>query len=303
METLGLENNAIAIDVGGTSTRCAIVNPRNEILEIHRIPTDRTDIDKTLADLLDGLLVNQIKSNLIPSLGISLPEFVKSGVPTSSIVVNWNENSVQKIESKLSEFFGIQLIGRIESDVRCGAIAEFQARNEFQASSLLYFSWGTGTATSLVLPDSNCWEGERGEAIAVGEWLVENKGKLKKFETFASGLGITTEYQLLTNTNVSAIDIVTLAEQCDEKAKMCIETAATAAGNVLANLANILDPAVIVLGGGIGASDSLLTQIAIRTYLARSDDRGWPHIQRASFERNSSLIGAAIIGRKRNSKS
>ena len=303
MEALITGNHSLGIDIGGTSTRCAIINSENKIISVSKIATQQSDINSTVIDCIDKLFENEAQDLSFSTVGISLPEFVLRGEATSSIVVNWSPSTKQLIQMHLADKHGIEAPIHIDSDVRCGAIAEAFTRSaENKRKSVLYISWGTGVSSTLILPNLQCLEGDRGQAITVGEWLTSDFNRTKKLEAYASGQGISDEYRQATGQTFSTEEIVQRATSGDKTAQQITQVAASAIGYAIADLVYVLDPGLVVLGGGIGSSKTLLSQIAIDTYKLRDDQRNWPKIEAPIFLENSSLIGSAIQARIKETK-
>ena len=296
-------NHSLGIDIGGTSTRCAIINSENKIISVSKVATKQTDINSTVITCIDKLVENGPQEFTFSTAGISLPEFVVRGEATSSIVVNWSPSTKQLIQFHLAEKYGIKVPIHVDSDVRCGAMAEAFARPVENASkSVLYISWGTGVSSTLILPNLQCLEGDRGQAITVGEWLTADFSRTKKLEAYASGQGISDEYRHATSQILTTEEIVRRASSGDTTAEEITQVAARAIGYAIADLVYVLDPGLVVLGGGIGSSETLLSQIAIDTYKLRDDHRNWPKIEAPIFHENSSLIGSAIQARIKESE-
>ena len=261
--------SVLAIDIGGTSVRAARVKD-GAIVERAEAATT-TDLAGTVSALAHRLARGQ----RIEAIGVGVPEYVDAGVVTSDEVIAWSA----AIEADLRTIAPV----RVESDVRCGAYAEWAAR---PGSSLLYISWGTGISSTLVLPDGRPWEGHRGRAIALGERRVRGA----TLEGLASGRGIEIRYEAETG---AARTTRELGGQRDDPIASAL---LTDAGELLAasaiDLALALDPAHVVVGGGLGTADTE----AWRALQAAWDGAavGIP-IHQAHHGADAGLLGAAIV--------
>lgn len=161
----------------------------------------------------------------------------------------------------------------VESDVRCGALAEWRLGAGRTYDGLFYVSLGTGVSSTLVA-DGRMVSGHRGEAIALGELSVPAsvhpswEGNL---ESFASGAGLAARAGDLTS-------------------------AGRALGLVLADAVALLDPPVVVIGGGLGTAATPLWEALRDMYLGRASRRPHPPpIVQATLGPQASLLGAALF--------
>ncbi|KZE89653.1 ROK family protein [Microbacterium sp. TNHR37B] len=263
--------NLLAIDIGGTSVRAARVD---DDLIVERVEAPTTS---ELTETVPSLAHQLARGRQIAAIGVGVPEYVDAGVVTSGEVIAWSE----RIVAYLSVIAPV----RIESDVRCGAVAEWSAE---PGSSLLYVSWGTGISSTLVLPDGRAWEGHRGRAIALGERRVGEA----PLEALASGRGVERRYEAETGAVVATRE---LAQRRDDPIASLL---LTDAGELLAaaaiDLARTLDPARVVVGGGLGSADTTAWR-ALQAAWNRAS-LGIP-LRRAHHGADAGLIGAALTAR------
>lgn len=290
--------NVVAIDIGGTSIRCALVDSEFNIVDRTITPTDNGSLDQLLENSLTELLERNL-TKFISGVTAGIPEFVSDGRATSSMVIDWKFSTVQLIESTIKKFTGNELKLNVESDVRCGAIGESNQGGYGNNKSLLYISWGTGISSTLVLSDGNCWQGARGEAIALGEWRVLANNKVSTLEKTVSGLGLSQNFKELTGHFTSAEAIQRLVDSKDPIATELFDSAAFLTGMAIADLVHVLDPDLVVLGGGIGSAKSSLTAATMSNYKSRDDGRGWPKIYNSNLKNDAGLIGASVIAFER----
>ena len=153
---------------------------------------------------------------------------------------------------------------------------------------------GTGLAHTLVI-DGEPYAGARGEALAFGELLTESGDTL---ERVASGAAIAARYTARTGRVADARELFARAA-ADEDARSTITSAATALAAGLAALDHLLDPGLIVVGGGIASGESLWWQ-TVRETLPRLLARGAPpRLVRGALGGDAGVIGAAMLHRER----
>ena len=285
---------ALGVDVGGTKTRVALVDPDGHVLALSETPTPAEDgADPGLLRSL--ALARKVAQHardqewVIAGVGVGMPEYVDAaGMLRSRDVMAWD---VQPAE--LFTECGPVVV---ESDVRCGALAESLVGAGRGASSLLYVSIGTGISCALVI-DGRLWRGHRGEAIALGEFPVDRMLEASEsttLEQYASGAAIARRYSRATGHAVDgAREVLDRAYASDSRAERVVDGAATAVGAALAWAVHLLDPQVVVLGGGLGASGGPWCDRVGRAYIERSRPEP-PPIITAALGANSGVVGAGL---------
>jgi glucokinase len=277
---------AIAIDVGGTKIAGGLVRRDGTLLHHQVVPTPRTSVgsdpgaEATLS-LVDELFRQAAESDVkIIGVGIGVPEYVTPlGEITGTDVLAWSPGDLDELGSR------VELT--IESDVRCGALGEAQCGHGRQVDSMVYVSIGTGISHALAL-DGQIWRGHRGEAIALGELPVSAEDALLPDEP------LTLERQASGRTLESL-----LGDSGAKTRSASAENAITQAGQLVAaslvSLVHLLDPELIVLGGGIGSTEGPYSNAVITR--AKQLLRGRPHsppILRSKLGAQAGLIGAGL---------
>ncbi|MGA0092204.1 MAG: ROK family protein [Candidatus Nanopelagicales bacterium] len=283
----------LGVDVGGTKVRAALVDETGAILTSAESATKTdggTDPDLRISRDTAHRVAQQAVDDgyAILGVGVGVPEYVRDNALHSDLVIKW---SMQP-----AELFSDIAAVTVESDVRCGALAESRIGAGQAFDSLLYVSVGTGISCALVLNDS-VWAGHRGEAIALGELPIDRSldaGGLQTVEEFASGAAIAHRYERLTGSPVEgARDVIYRAQGQDAQAQSIIGSAALAVGSAIAWAVDIADPAIVIVGGGLGSSGGpWLDQVRAR-YLSLSRPEA-PAIKTAALGPDSGVIGAAL---------
>lgn len=282
----------LGVDVGGTKTRVALLDGSGAVIDVDEEPTGgapRADPGlRTSFAVAQRLAVRATRADCeLVGVGVGVPEFVDpSGRLRSSLVVAWDEQPMHLFAS----------IGPtvVESDVRCGALAEAALGAGVGAASMLYVSVGTGISCALVL-EGRLWAGHRGEAIALGELPVDRSADPSSsatLEEFASGGGIGQRH----GRGLPARAVLELAASGDESASAVVQGAAAALGAALAWAVSLVDPERIVLGGGLGTSGGTWLDLVRRRYEGMARPGAAP-IEVARLGADSGVIGAALAAR------
>jgi glucokinase len=295
----------LGVDVGGTKSRAVLLGPDQPdrggladppdltVVAMDEVPTatsERADPGLGASHALAHRLRDRaLEQGLhITGVGIGVPEYVRGGLLHSDLVLAW---TVQP-----GELFADIAPVTVESDVRCGALAETVLGAGRDSTSMLYASIGTGISSSFVV-GGHVWEGHRGEAIALGELPIDrdlDPGVAHTLEEFASGSAIARRYSRATGQQVAgAREVLALAEGHDPRARAIVESAASAIGAALAWAVYLVDPQVVVLGGGLGSSGGWWTQQINERY-QRLSRPSPPPLLPAECGADSGAIGAAL---------
>lgn len=225
----------------------------------------------------------------ILGVGVGVPEYVRDNWLHSDLVIKWTTQPV--------ELFSDIAPVTVESDVRCGALAESRIGAGRAFNSSLYVTVGTGISCTFVL-NGTVWAGHRGEAIALGELPIDRSleaAGMHTVEEFASGAAIAHRYERLTGQRVDgAREVISRSQGHDARAHAIVSSAALAVGSAIAWAVDIIDPAIVILGGGLGSSGGPWLDHVRDRYLSLSRPDA-PAIKTAVLGPDSGVIGAALV--------
>lgn len=287
----------LAIDVGGTKTLVGAVHPDGEVVEEWSQAT-RTGGDDVLRAVefacsraIAGHVVDPVPSSgTVRAVAAGFPEYVDAdGALSSREVLRWRDQPRDLLRNAFPDAAVV-----VGSDVRFGALGESRYGAGRGLGSFFYVSLGTGLSSALVLA-GEVWAGARGEAIALGEWPAP-EGTL---EAFASGAGILDRYTTATGGTITGPQLSTRATAGDAVARDILTSAGTALGDAIADAVAVLDPAAVVLGGGLGTTRTPLLDAVHEQYRRRDSGRpGRGPLVAATCGHRSGLLGAAAAGWK-----
>ncbi len=262
----------IGIDLGGTKIEGIALDDRGEQLTRQRIDTPAGDYVGTLNAIKQ--LVDYIEANTGQqgTIGIGTPGALS---PATGLLRNSNSVCMngQPVKQDLQKI--LQRDIRISNDANCFALSEAVDGAAQGAPVVFGVIIGTGTGAGVVV-NGHVLEGPN--AIA-GEWGHNpmpwpQQGELPGpdcycskqgcIETFLSGPGFSKAYSQLSGKELSAEKIVAMAEDGDGQAQQCLEQYHDRLARGLAHVINILDPDVIVLGGGMSNIQSLYRAVPER---------------------------------------
>ena len=250
----------IGIDLGGTKIEGIALSEAGEELFRQRIATPQGDYQGTLQSIVD--LIKQIEAGIDQqgSIGICTPGSLS---PATGLLRNSNSVCMngKPVLDDLQNLLHKEV--RIANDANCFALSEATDGVAREASVVFGVIIGTGTGAGVVvdkkvLLGANSIAGEWGHNPL--PWPNDDElpgaecycGKLGCIETWLSGPGIVRDHELYNNEFIDPETLDGKARFGDEDAKETFQRYENRMARSLAHVINILDPDVIVLGGGMG---------------------------------------------------
>ena len=292
------------VDIGGTSVKLGLFDMDGTLLEKWEIRT-RTDNcgQSILPNIADTILKHMdtlsISREEVTAIGVGVPAPVyQNGICGEAVNLGWQQKDVkQELEA---------LTGRcvyVQNDANLAALGEMWKGAGTGCSNLIMVTLGTGVGGGVVMDGrlisgANGGAGEIGELIA--EYEVQSDGSIlpRNLEYYASATGIVrlAEKKLTTNTrvtglvpgNVTAKAVFDSAKQGDAVAEEVLNDVAHYLGKALTDLAVVLDPEVLVIGGGVSKAGDILLRYVEKCSHIRSCK-----LVLASLGNDAGIYGAA----------
>jgi glucokinase len=287
------KNATLAIDVGASKIAGALVDGDFEILHERSIPGRQSlyglaDPDLALTKGLISELLELAKSKNIQVTkgGACFAEYVTPSQELNSRdQIEWNIQPKKDFET-LTDF-----PWTVESDVRAMALAEAHISG---LRDFLFVTVSSGISHALVI-NGKTWTGATGEAIGFGITQIDNTQESPTLEQFSSGMGIARRYQDATKKDIDNAEEVFAIYSTNETAEEIIGSAAAVLGKALAAMVDYIDPAKIVIGGGLWLGSELYQKLILASYEANvTKRRKAPEILTAVSGKNAAVIGATI---------
>ena len=249
----------IGIDLGGTKTEIVALSLQGDELLRERVDTVKGDYTQTLATTEKLVKHAEQTLKLTGSVGIGTPGAVS---PVTGLLKNSNSTWLngKPLLQDLERALGRPL--RMANDANCFALSEAVdgAGKDFNVVFGVIIGTGTGggiTVNKHILVGPNAIAGEWGHNAI--PWPDPSEmpgplcycGKRGCIETFVSGPGMAGDHNQLTGFNLSAMEIAGKALQGEFDAVATMKRYEHRLAKALANVINIVDPDVIVLGGGL----------------------------------------------------
>lgn len=249
---------AISIDLGGTKIEGALVNDKGSILEKLRVPTEaylgRDEVLENIESVISKLFSE--KQRDVKGIGLSMPGFINNegnvSFPGGTLDCLRGFNLKRHLEKK----FNLPVI--IENDANCFALAESVHGAGKNGKVIVGVIWGTGIGGGIII-DGKVFSGAGGAAGEFGHMVIEPSlskgrkcscGQYGCLENLASGSAISEIYQ----ENGGKIRNANVREIYDSKEKVAKKTISSAIHYMavgIADMVHILNPDVIVFGGGV----------------------------------------------------
>lgn len=258
----------IGIDLGGTKIEGIALRGSDEVARL-RLETPRGDYRATLDAIAHAVDTLERRAGARGSVGIGIPGTIS---PATGLVKNANAVWLigAPLQADLEQRLGRDV--RIANDANCFAVSE--ATDGAAAGSEVVFGVivGTGTGAGIVVRGEvvtgpNGIAGEWGHNPlpwpAAAEWPGPPCycGRHGCIETFLSGPGMQADYERHSGRRVPPTTIVEQAVAGDATARAALSRYAERMARALASVINVLDPSVIVLGGGMSNIAALYTEV------------------------------------------
>ncbi len=307
------------IDIGGTKIAGAVVDDAGTILAESTVVSPARDA-AAMEAAVAGLVTELSAKHPVSAVGVGAAGYVDAERATVLFAPNiaWRD---EPLASELARLTGLRVV--VENDANAAAWGEFRhgAGHDVLADQLMV-TVGTGVGGG-VISSGQLQRGAFGVAAEIGHMSLVPDGQLCGcgnhgcFEAYASGTALVREARAEARGNslqaqglldraggdIDAITgpLITEAAQAGDRfAIEQLETLGHWLGHGLASLAAVLDPAVIVIGGGVSEAGDLLIEPARRTFLRQLPGRGYrpeAELRLARLGNRAGVIGAADLAR------
>jgi glucokinase len=270
----------IAVDIGGTKIVAALVSRQGHVVDVKKTDTLAWEGFQPVANRLFSSIDTILRSNgLSPgdlsgiSVAVASPIDMANGlVTTPPNLPGWR---MVPLRDMIREKYGIS--SYLINDAKAAAVAEFLLGSGKGIDNMLAVTLGTGIGCGIII-GGRLYLGESGAAGEVGHMTIDSNGpkcacgSTGCWEVFASGAAMEREAarrlgagmpSSLHGSSPTGREIVAAARSGDDLALGVLSWSSNHIGAGLANLINIFNPRMIVLGGGLSAVGDLLLLPAI----------------------------------------
>jgi glucokinase-like ROK family protein len=314
------DGHVLTADLGATSIAVALADLSGRLLDHHEEPGDITAGPRELLGRVHELFEEMTARHAeLPGrlwgIGVGVPapvEFTSGRLAAPPIMPGWDRFPVRDV---FADRYEVPVW--VDNDVNVMALGEVRAGIAREHEVVVFVKLGTGLGAGIVV-GGRILRGAIGCAGDIGHIQVTDDpsvvcrcGKIGCLEALAGGnsigrrgerLALDGRSPILTrifeaNGRIEAVDVSQAAVQGDAAAVDLLDDVGVRVGSMLATVVNLVNPSLIVVGGGVSqAGDSLLASIR-KTIYARSPALATRDllIQRTGLESTGGLIGAASM--------
>jgi len=309
----------IGIDVGGTKVLGGVVDQAGKVLTTARKDTPRqggSALTQTIADVAKELL----QQHSVASVGVSAAGFVSSDRKTMLATPNIADWNGVDLDNQLTKLIGLPVV--IENDANAAAWGEAKFGAGKNQDHMMMLTVGTGIGGGIVV-NGALYRGAFGIAAEFGHMRVVPEGHICGcgargcFEQYASGNALLRHAREAINASpevarnllsrgdgtvagLTGQAITDAARDGDPVALAAFNTTGQWLGAGIASLAVLLDPACVVIGGGvIDAGEILLkpTRESLQRNMPFAGKHPYPQIIAAQLGNEAGLVGVADLAR------
>ena len=291
----------IGVDVGGTTVKAALLDSDGREYGRSEQPTPRqVGPDAIVATIIDAIVElrrHVPEAGRLRAVGLVVPGVVDAqhGIAVYATNLGWRDLPIRQI---VGEAIGLPVI--LDHDVRAAGLAELELGAGRGSHEMLFVALGTGIAAAVITrgqlaTGATGMAGELGHlpVFPDGEWCA--CGQRGCTETYASGAALSRRYSAVSGIRVTANDVLSRASAGDDLAQRIFSDAVTALGRALVDYVLIMDPEVIIIGGGLVASGAVLLDPLTREVQGGLAWRSAPTISAGRFGADAGRRGAALL--------
>ena len=271
-----MKKYGFGVDIGGTTIKMGFFETDGKLLDKWELKTDTSNggsnILSDVAKAIDNKLAQEaISKDEVQGVGIGVPGPVKSnGIVNRCVNLGWG---IVNVAEELGALTGLPI--KVGNDANVAALGENWQGGAKGCKSSVMVTLGTGVGGGIII-DGKIVAGCHGAGGEIGHITVNpdeieacNCGQYGCLEQYTSATGIVRmakrklaksedETTLRTMEALTAKDIFDEAKAGDEVAKELVDELGKILGSALSNLACVVNPEAIVIGGGVSKAGTIL---------------------------------------------
>lgn len=292
---------AAGIDIGGTKIAAGVVDVDGRVLTRVHVDTPVSD-RQALVDAIIGIARDLHAEHPVSAVGIGVAGLVDRQGETVRFAAHLPFRD-EPLRSEIATAVGLPVV--VDNDANAGGWAEARFGAARGARDAVFVAVGTGIGGAIIIDGAlrRGWQGASGE---IGHLIVQRDGRPCPcgsrgcWEQYGSGRALLRAAEEAGYDVPHGAAITAAAQAGDERARAVLSDIGAWIGVGIAGLVAVLDPEVVVVGGGVSAAGDLLLEPArdsFQTYLTAKARRTEPSIVLAALGPDAGLIGAADLAR------
>lgn len=294
----------IGIDLGGTKIEGIVLADNGDVVKKIRVSTPGTDYQKIVSTVCNVVQDLQNLSASTMTVGIGSPGALSK---TTGLMKNCNSICLndQALQQDIEAILGYGI--KLENDANCFALSEAHYGAASQARTMFGVIIGTGTGGGIVInrelvTGPNSIAGEWGHnslpsnaRSLIGDDRMCYCGRKNCIETVLSGRGMAATHQERTGESLRAFEIAQGSNTENQDCRDTIAIYSKQLASCLTTVINLIDPEIIVLGGGLSNIQSLYDSVPIDMEGLVFTDKIETKLSPPSFGDASGARGAACL--------
>ena len=312
----------IGLDVGGTTFKAGVVNEKGEILTKDAMPTGiERPYQEIIADM--AALCKKVAADAgvamedIASIGVGVPGMFDNKTGRIPFCTNLGWHDIPYVE-EMKKHLDTPVYG--DNDATVAGLAESIAGVSAGIDSSVFITLGTGVGGGIII-GGRPYSGAHGVGSEIGHIILKMDGEectcgnYGCFERYASATAIIREAKKAVcehpescimakcggdGEKINAKIVIDAAKEGDETGKKVFDGYVRALAHGIVSIINMIDPEVIVLGGGVSAAGEFLLDAVREAVKPIVFFKTMPYarIELAQLGNDAGIIGAAMLGRK-----
>jgi glucokinase len=291
----------IGVDVGGTKILAALVDKAGKIHATQKIKTNPQDGEKAVLDKIIEVIKSLISNSRskVLGVGLGLPGAIdyKTGTVLKAPNLGWKN---LKLRAVLEKEFKLPIV--LDNDVNVGLLGEWWLGAGKKYNSGVGLFWGTGIGGAVII-ENELVHGLHGIAGEIGHMSLSlegpqcNCGKKGCLEAYAGKVSISRdlkEAKIEFPNNVVKSSFLAKEYSSNKVVKDIVKKTVEYVGKGVGNLVNVLDPDVVILGGGVIES---MGEVLLSRIQKSAAERAFvkPNLVLSKLGDNAGILGAAKL--------
>jgi len=302
-----MKQYVVGVDVGGTNIKLGVVGPSGQVIVRNSFATkpfasSRIKLISALSREIEASIITAgLDKKQVAGVGIGLPglvDYEKGVVRFLPNIPGWRVVHLRSILQKR-----VKLPVFVDNDVKVITLAESKFGAGRGVKDLVCLTLGTGVGAGLIL-NGQLYRGDGNAAGELGHMPLNehgpkcNCGGFGCFETYVGNRALSAlASRVMGKPGTTIEEMFALAQKGNKKALLFWKTAAGHIGNGLVGIVNLLNPRLIIIGGGISHNEKFLFRTITNTIRRRAMSLQGSafKVKRAQFKDDAGIIGAYVL--------